>query len=154
MMIVPVIKFPVIGISSPRKAGQYAFVAASLEEMCETPLHAYLGGMLKKQYFVDASFRRFEATNMRLAGLDIARMRQVGIGAALVSGLFSGLNLPVLVSFDLVESEVVDLETLRTTLVSCLESYPRYYTLRLKQQKAAEKLRHARDVAELAAALS
>ena len=141
MMIVPVIKFPVIGISSPRKAGQYAFVAASLEEMCETPLHAYLGGMLKKQYFVDA-------------GLDIARMRQVGIGAALVSGLFSGLNLPVLVSFDLVESEVVDLETLRTTLVSCLESYPRYYTLRLKQQKAAEKLRHARDVAELAAALS
>jgi len=154
MTIAPAIEFPVIGISSPRKGGEYAFVAASHEEMRETPLHAYLGGMLNEQYFVDAASRRFDATNLRLAGLDLARMRQVGIGAALVSGLFSGLNLPVLVNFDLVERDAVDLETLRATLTRCLETYPRYYTLRLNQQKVAEKLRRARDVAELAAALS
>lgn len=154
MTIAPVIEFPVIGISSPRKGGEYAFVAASHEEMRETPLHAYLGGMLNKQYFVDASCRRFEATNLRLAGLDLVRMRQVGLGAALVSGLLSGLNLPMLVSFDLVERDTVDLETLRATLMRCLESYPRYYTLRLNQRNVAEKLRRARGVAELAAALS
>jgi mannose/fructose-specific phosphotransferase system component IIA len=81
-------------------------------------------------------------------------MRQVGIGAALVSSLFSGLNLPVLVNFDLVECDAIDLDTLRATLLSCLESYTRYYTLRINQQKVAMKLRRASSVAELAAALS
>lgn len=154
MTIAPVIEFPVIGISSPRKGGEYAFVAASHEEMRETPLHSYLGGMLNEQYFVDVSCRRFEARNLRLAGLDLARMRQVGIGVGLVSGLLSGFNLPVLVSFDLVERGTVDLETLRATLMRCLDSYPRCYTLRLNQEKVAYRLRRARSVAELVAALS
>lgn len=154
MTIAPAIRFPVIGISSPRNGGKYAFVAASHEEMRETPLHAYLRGMLNQQYFVDAAYRQFVATDVRLAGLDLVRMRQVGIGAALVSALFSGLNLPMIVSFDLVEREPVGLETLRATLARSLETYPRYYTTRLDQQRVAEKLRRARDVVELAAALT
>lgn len=154
MTIAPAVKFPVIGLSSPTRGGAYAFVANSYEEMRETPLHSYMCGFLNDQYFIDATCRRLEATNLRFAGFDLTRMRQIGLGAALLSGLLTGLNLPVLVNFELVEGDFVEFEALRATLLRCVETRPQYYTLRLSQQKVANKLLRACDVAELAAALS
>lgn len=153
-MIVRAIEFPVLGISSPGKGRRYAFVARTRDEMRECPLHAYWSGMLKDQYFVDSAGRCFDAKNIRFVGLDIKRMREVGYGASIVSALFSGLNVPVLLEFELTERGSVDLDALRSTLAQCLDSFPRCYMHRASLQVIKDKLQRARCIADLAAAIS
>jgi hypothetical protein len=154
MKTAPAIEFPVIGVSCPQNKRRYAFVAHSEIEMRECPLHLVWRGMLHGLYFIDRRGQRFDSTKPKVAHLDVNRIREVGIFVSVFSAILSGLNIPVILSFELIERAKLDTEELRATLRQCLNDYPSYYTLNNTEREVEERLRRAKNVEEFAAALS
>ena len=112
------IEFPVIGISGVRPGVPYAFVATTRAEMHESPLHLFFRGYFKNHYFVDKTGVRYFVEHPRITGLDLIRIREVGVVTSVVSALLSGFNFPVMVSFDLRWQGIVEIEDLRRTALA------------------------------------
>lgn len=148
------IEFPVIGISDAKPGAPYAFVARTWNEMHESPLHTFLRGHFQNHYFVDGAGVRYLVEHPRVTGLDLIRMKEVGVVTSVVSALLSGFDFPVMVSFDLQKQGRVEIEDLRRELLRCLDAAPRYFTLNASEQTVRRRLKAAKDFAALAAAMS
>jgi hypothetical protein len=122
--------------------------------MHESPLHLFFRGYFKNHYFVDKTGVRYFVEHPRITGLDLIRIREVGVVTSVVSALLSGFNFPVMVSFDLQRQGIVEIEDLRRTLLQCLDVSPRYYTLNATEQTVRRRLKAAKGYAALAAALT
>jgi hypothetical protein len=68
--------------------------------MRELPLHL-LRGVIRNHYFVDSAGRKYLVEHPRISGLDIVRIKEVGVVTSVVSALLSGFNVPVVIAFDL-----------------------------------------------------
>jgi hypothetical protein len=153
-MTAPAIEFPVIGISEVKPNAPYAFVATNRDEMHESPLYGFLRGYFRNHYFVDASGVKYLVEHPRVTGLDLIRIREVGVVTSVISALLSGFDFPVMVSFDLQQQGAVEIEDLRRTLLQCLDVSPRYFTLNASEQTVRRRLKAAKGYAALAAALT
>jgi hypothetical protein len=60
-----------------------------------------LRGILREQYYVDSLGRKSVASNVKVSGLDWVRIREIGVVVSILSAILSGLNVPVLLFFDL-----------------------------------------------------
>jgi hypothetical protein len=122
--------------------------------MRECPLHSVIRGHLKNHYFVDSAGNKFIVVRPVIAGLDMTRIREVGVVTSIVSAVLSAFNVPVLISFDLRADGVVPLDELRTTLAHCVESRPRCYTLNKSERVVRQRLNEAASYEDLAIAIS
>ena len=148
------IEFPVIGVSEARPGHPYAFVARTRTEMHESPLYTFLRGYFRNHYFVDGAGCRYLVEHPRITGLDMIRIKEVGIVTSVVSALLSGFDFPVMVSFDLQSQGKVELGELREKLLQCLDVAPRLFTLNVSEQIVRRRLMAAKGYAALAAALT
>jgi hypothetical protein len=154
LMTAPAIEFPVIGISDVKPSAPYAFVARTWNEMHESPLHAFLRGHFRNHYFVDSAGVRYLVEHPRVTGLDLIRIKEVGVVTSVVSALLSGFDFPVMVSFDLQSQGRVEIGELREKLLQCLDVAPRLFTLNVSEQTVRRRLKAAKGYAALAAALT
>jgi hypothetical protein len=149
-----VIEFPVIGVSEVKPGCPYAFVAKTRTVMHESPLHAYLRGSFRNHYFVDGAGDRYLVEHPRIRGLDVIRIKEIGVVTSVVSALLSGFDFPVMVSFDLQPQGRVEMEDLREKLLQCLDVAPRLFTLNASEKTVRRRLKAANGYAALAAALT
>lgn len=148
------IEFPVIGLSEAKPGRPYAFVAKTRDEMHESPLYTFLRGYFRNHYFVDAAGCRYFVEHPRITGLDMIRIKEIGVVTSAVSALLSGFDLPVMVSFDLQPQGRVGIEDLREKLLRCLDVEPRLFTLNASEQAVRRRLKGAKGYEALAAALT
>jgi hypothetical protein len=122
--------------------------------MHESPLYMFLRGYFRNHYFVDAAGVKYLVQRPRVTGLDMIRIKEVGVVTSVVSALLSGFDFPVMVSFDLQSQGRVEIGELREKLLQCLDVAPRLFTLNVSEQTVRRRLKAAKGYAALAAALT
>lgn len=149
----PEFQYPVVGLLA-RESRLSAYVAWQEEDLLTCPLHDHLRNRHAQHTLVDAVGNTFTVRQAHLAGVDWHRARAVGLGAQLVSALFSFGNIPVRLTQRYEAAERLSLEDLRSKVRLAIQQQPNRYTLSRSEGAVKASLTKARTFGQLAAAIS
>lgn len=145
--------YPVIGILE-RRGTTGAYVAWHSRDLRTCPLHEFLRTRASKHVLVARDGSTHAVRACRLSGLDLARVREVGVFTQVVSALFSLFNVPVRISLELEAAPALSVERLKDILQGAVSAAPQHYTARRTLAQIHSRLARASTFVELAESIS